>query len=694
MKMPDELLTKMWDEIDWKQYQETLLEMQRQLTLVAFSRDNQRILQLQKRITNSPEAKALAVRHVAGTKSGPGVDGIRWTTSAQKMEAALSLSSRDYHAKPMRMIIMHSKTTGKERRVGVPTYFDRAMQVLHDYALLPVTEAWADRKSFAFRPGRSMQDVSAYILEALKGNDAPELVVIADVKACYASIQHRWLLANAPMDRHVLKEFLSCGHVFAGELFPSDEVGISLGANLSPRLGNFTLDGMQRYIQQHLFGKWSSSEPPDWKNGNMIRFADDIFITVRTEKDAKTVLDALSRFLDERGLKLSAEKTSVQNINDGITFLSRTFTKRNGLVHVEPSQVAVERFSAELRETIETHKKSQRNLIETLNQKLRGWATYHRYSEATKAFKRIDTDVQAYLLAAATSRHPKMNQKKLIAKYWYELPTGEHVYALPKQREIRVMRLMDVMQVNHRKTFINKNPFLDDWYFEEREHSQAIHNVTGPFKGIWERQGGCCYYCGRPILDDQPRTVVQLRVDRDLSYRNSVYVHQICQPNHLTVRYVSDDLETMNTYDIMALLNELSENGVEKPAGARKKHDIGPTWKHIKLKRYFSAQKKSSITLSFADIERIDERPLPKTARNSNSYWYPRDNCNMIAEAWISEGYALKSVDIEKEKVSFRRVKENSGHVTIPTWLEGKIPDDARIEIENYLNYIRNKYRL
>ena len=72
----------------------------------------------------------------------------------------------------------------------MPTFYDRSMQKLYSYSLAPVAEAMADRKSFAFRPGRSMQDASAYILAALKGNNAPEYGVVADVKACYATIQH------------------------------------------------------------------------------------------------------------------------------------------------------------------------------------------------------------------------------------------------------------------------------------------------------------------------------------------------------------------------------------------------------------------------------------------------------------------------------------------------------------------------
>lgn len=537
VNFPDEYMASLWDSIDWKQAEAVLADLQRRLSLAAYNRDSKLIVDIQKRIVRSVEAKELAVRHVCSTTSGPGVDGIKWMTSAEKMRAALSLSSKDYHAQPMRMVIIHSKSNGKERRTGVPTYYDRAMQTLYCYSLVPVTEAWGERKSFAFRPGRSMQDVHSYIMDALKGNDAPEYVVIADVKACYASIQHSWLLSNAPMDRRVLSEFLKCGYVFAGELFPTDEMGISLGANISPALGNFTLDGMQKYIYSSLFG----DSDIDYRNGNLIRFADDLFITARTFEDGNRILEIVSKFLSERGLTLSEEKSCVKNIRDGVTFLSRTYIKRGNLVYTYPAEQAVERFIGELREFILTHKRSQRNLIDSLNSRLRGWANYHRYTDAYDAFRKIDSAVQTFLLEAAIAKHPKMAQKRIINKYWYQTQSGSHVYALPNQKEVRVLSLTDIMLVNHRKILTNKNPFLDDEYFEDRDRTKEIRNVTGPFRSIWERQAGRCFYCGRPILPDQDRTVVQVDLSRRLSYSNSVYVHRICEPHKLNVKYVSED---------------------------------------------------------------------------------------------------------------------------------------------------------
>ena len=99
------------------------------------------------------------------------------------MRAALMLTSKNYHAQPLRDIKVKSKPTGRERTYGLPTFFDRAMQVLYGFSLAPVLEAWGEKRSFAFRAGRSALDAHAYILEVLAGPDAPEVLAIIDVQA-------------------------------------------------------------------------------------------------------------------------------------------------------------------------------------------------------------------------------------------------------------------------------------------------------------------------------------------------------------------------------------------------------------------------------------------------------------------------------------------------------------------------------
>ena len=686
--MPDELLAQMWDGMDWSAAEEKLATLQERLTIAAYRKNDKEIEDIQKRIVRDVEIKCLAVRHVVNSTASPGVDKIKWRTSAEKMRAAISLTSKDYHASPMRQILITAKNTGKERRPRIPTYYDRAMNVLYGYSLIPVTEAMAERKSFAFRPGRSTQDAHAYVLEALKGNDAPEYVVCGDIKAYYSHIQHSWLLKNVPMDKRVLSEFLNAGIVFAGKLFPAQDEGISEGSNISPYLGNFVLDGLQKYIFDGLHG---TSSPEDYANGNLIRFADDILVTVRSPEDAQAVVELLKIFLDERGLTLSENKTKVCKITDGFTFLSRSYIKKNGLVYSKPSDKAVERFIDDLKTTIQSNRKSQRDLILLLNRKLKGWAGYHRYTDATDAFRRVDAAVQAALLEAAIDKHPRMPLAKVKAKYWYRESDGRHCYALPDDKSVRVVRLADTLLLTHNRIKTNANPYVDRDYTESRTHEREIQNVTGAYRAIWERQNGVCYYCGRAILTDQPRTTVQLNLHRPPSVRNSAYVHKMCVANEFEVVQTMEDISVLRPYDVYSILEGIASGQRLR----RVKKEIRPDWKHIKLKEFFSKAIAASVTLTFEMIEEIEGQALPASARKNRDWWYPRSNCNQIAEAWITEGYYMHALDLNKGKVTLRREEDGVSKLIIPKVLtSGKLPDNAVYELETHMEYIINKYGL
>ena len=686
--MPDELLAQMWDGMDWSAAEEKLATIQERLTIAAYRKNDKEIEDIQKRIVRDVEIKCLAVRHVVNSTASPGVDKIKWRTSAEKMRAAISLTSKDYHASPMRQILITAKNTGKERRPRIPTYYDRAMNVLYGYSLIPVTEAMAERKSFAFRPGRSTQDAHAYVLEALKGNDAPEYVVCGDIKAYYSHIQHSWLLKNVPMDKRVLSEFLNAGIVFAGKLFPAQDEGISEGSNISPYLGNFVLDGLQKYIFDGLHG---TSSPEDYANGNLIRFADDILVTVRSPEDAQAVVELLKIFLDERGLTLSENKTKVCKITDGFTFLSRSYIKKNGLVYSKPSDKAVERFIDDLKTTIQSNRKSQRDLILLLNRKLKGWAGYHRYTDATDAFRRVDAAVQSALLEAAIDKHPRMPLAKVKAKYWYRESDGRHCYALPDDKSVRVVRLADTLLLTHNRIKTNANPYVDRDYTESRTHEREIQNVTGAYRAIWERQNGVCYYCGRAILTDQPRTTVQLNLHRPPSVRNSAYVHKMCVANEFEVVQTMEDISVLRPYDVYSILEGIASGQRLR----RVKKEIRPDWKHIKLKEFFSKAIAASVTLTFEMIEEIEFQALPASARKNRDWWYPRSNCNQIAEAWITEGYYMHALDLNKGKVTLRREEDGVSKLIIPKVLtSGKLPDNAVYELETHMEYIINKYGL
>lgn len=281
----------LWESADWPALENGLLQMQGNIAKAVFAKDEKARVKRQIKLTHSIGAKMLAVRHVCESASMPGIDGVKWNTPAERMKAALSLTSRDYKASAMQLVVIKPKGSSKKRHIQIPTSYDRAMQTLYAYSLDPISEASGERKSFAFRKGRSMQDAHAFIMRALCGQNPPSFAVKADVKACYASISHDWLLANIPMDTKVLLQFLKAGHFFAGEIFPPDDHGISLGSAISPILGNMALDGMQAAVFEGLHGMGYTLCEIDEAEGNLVRFADDCFFTARSMESAQKIID-------------------------------------------------------------------------------------------------------------------------------------------------------------------------------------------------------------------------------------------------------------------------------------------------------------------------------------------------------------------------------------------------------------------
>ena len=681
----------MWRTIDWDKMEDQLLRTQQRLARAAYSRDFEAVIALQKQIVRSLPAKVLAVRHVVQINSEAGGDGVRWKSDAEKMRAALSLTSRGYHAKPYRRIIVTER--GKERRIHIPVAYDKAMQVLYAYSLDPVAESTADRKSFAFRKGRSMFDAHAYICAAFEGDNAPDWVVRADVKACYDSISHKWLLEHIPMDAKVLREFLRAGAVFAGELFPSEQ-GISMGATLSPILGNMTLDGLQRYLYEHLYPDGKI----DYKNGNLIRYADDLIVAVRSLADGIAVLDLLNNFLAERGLKLNMDKTGVFHLAVGFDFLSRHYERKDEVLMVRPSQKAVNDFEQRLSEFILNFHGSQKTLIQRLNRRLSGWGNYHRVTDAYDAFRRIDTVVQGLLVKKMRQLHPKRQWEHIRKRYWFRTSQGKHIFAVQNKKSIQVLRLSALNLAEHKAIRTGFHPYLDQEYYLWLQHHRDDQKVSGSQRrAVWIHQSGKCYYCGLPMLLDQEIELVEIKPGNGHKPQNMAYIHKRC--NYDIVRDESADTGV----DVIALLDEVTElPEVEDP--------------YYPLREFFRLCSRSPVTLTFSDIEEIIGDRLDWEAYFCEAWWFdeaagmtsalwelefpfhaitPSDREYCISSAWLSQGYRIMRLRLADRRIVFRRVVSGVSGLEIPKALtERKLPDKAVYEAKDFFDYLIKKYAL
>lgn len=670
-------MTAIWNSIDWEAAEQRLATNQMALAKSAYTRDWGLIAKWQKKIVFSLDAKVLAVRHVCSTGSGTGVDCIQWNTPHEKMSAALSLTSRGYRAMPSRLLLVTSKN-GKQRRIHIETYYDRAMQTLYAYALDPVAESWGDRKSFSYRKGRSAFDLNEYVKSGLSGYDAPEWLFIGDVHKCYENLSHEWILEHIPMARYVLREFLEAGYVFAGELFPTD-IGVGIGCAMSPIIANMVLDGMQEYIFERLYPDGADR---DYADGNLIRYADDIIVMARTEETAKKIRRIVTEFLGERGLELSEEKTHIINIADGFDYMSRTYYKRGTQVYCKPSQRAIERFMNTMRDTIQNYKGSQKALIEKLNKKIDGFVSYHKVGEAEDAFRELDVYIKALLLELCEMKHPKWSREKILEKYWYMDAEGRYCYALPDKREVRVKFLADTLYVDYVPVKTNLNPYIDTEYVEYRSESRKILNATGIYRAIWNRQDGKCHYCGRRILRDEEKALVEVDATQTKFTARHAYVHKRCLD--CSIDYIDTDFLPSSITDVMELLKSL--DGSRKPVGQ----------KYLALSEFFRTCDKNSVTLTFKEIEDFLGEPLGATAQRKE-FWY-RTGLTCISQCWLDNGYEIKRLHLEsRQRVVFHLTEhsKNTASVDIPEVIKfGRVPKEAKYELENYFQYIIKKFGL
>lgn len=676
----EEILGKLWRCYDFDRAERRIFELQCKLTRAVFSKNEAKIRQLQDKIIYSSEAKMLAVRKVSEiSKSSAGIDKVVWRRDSDKMKASILLNKGNYKASPLKQFIFKDQKTYKERQVGIPTMYDRAMQVLYSYGLEPIAEATADRKSFAFRKGRSPEQVHAYIMDCLTDVDAPEWILISDIKSYYDTISHKWLLENIPMNKFILKEFLQSGFILNGEFFNREE-GISLGSNLSTILGNMTLDGLQK----RLFNL-QGEQVTDFKNGFCIRFADDLCITARTREDAEKFKKEIIGFASERGLKISESKTKIVNIKDGFEFLSRFYCKIDGVIRCIPSQKAVDKFEMEVEELIFGNKGkwTQGKLIQALNAKISGFATYHKCEESMEVFKHIDVIINAFLLKMMRELYKNSTSEQLIKKYWKTDSFGRSIFTVPNNKEKALRNMADTVLITEHKIDTSRNVFLDRQYFEELENHKDIQNCVGRYKKIWDRQEGKCYICSKEIKMEQSKEIIFKRCSNDKTIRNIAYVHTYCKDS--IVEYVDVEDEDINTVNLRELLSDI-EN---KKAKKSKKES-----KFINLIAYFHNLRKNTVTLTFKDIEKILKFKLCDSAYKYRTYFFNNKE-GMIAEAWTSQGYKINKLDLENEKIEFTRFDFRRSKVIIPKFMYRMDLQPEMIEETNrFFLHLQEKYRL
>ena len=91
--------------------------------------------------------------------------------------------------------------------------------------------------------------------------------------------------------------------------------GTPQGGIMSPTLCNVALNGLEETIK-----KANPLIKGISQGVNVIRYADDMIITARTQEVAIKNKEILAKFLSERGLELNDKKTFITHIKKVLTF--------------------------------------------------------------------------------------------------------------------------------------------------------------------------------------------------------------------------------------------------------------------------------------------------------------------------------------------------------------------------------------
>ena len=460
-----------WNKTDWVTVEAKVNKLQSRIAKAASKNRMNLVKKLQYLLSESHYAKLLAVKRVTSNrgKRTPGVDLEKWSTPGSKYKGALSLTNYKYKAVPLKRTFI-KKSNGKNRPLGIPTFHDRAMQALHLQCLDPVAESILDKTSFGFRKYRSAKDANGHLFNCLSSKHSAEWVLEGDIKGCFDNISHQWLMDNVIMNKRVLNQFLKAGYVYKYNLYPTRK-GTPQGGIISPTLANIAMNGMATMLKKKY---WTNSlgnidRQYNKEKVNVNVYADDFIITARSKETLEEIKVLIERFLAERGLELSKEKTKITHIKEGFDYLGWNYKKYKDELIIKPSAKSLKRITAKIKETMRINlMQKQEKLIQRLNQIIRGWCNYHKHICAKKTFQTLDRNIFRYLWLWAKRRHSMKSKTWRKNRYFVQSNTRDWIF---KSENETLLFASDFKIKRHFLIKFDANPYLEEYdsYYLKRK---------------------------------------------------------------------------------------------------------------------------------------------------------------------------------------------------------------------------------
>jgi RNA-directed DNA polymerase len=215
------------------------------------------------------------------------------------------LTSGSYFPSPVKEVVI-PKNGGGNRSLGIPTLLDRIAQEVVKTYLERILEPEFHTSSYGYRPNRNCHQAVEQSNRNCFGHD---FAIDLDIKSFFDTIDHELLMKSVVhycQDKWVLlyiQRWLKAGVMKKEGGFTDSISGTPQGGVISPLLANLFL---------HVaFDKWMDKFHPEKP---FERYADDIVIHCKTEKQANFVLRQVKQRMEKCKLSLHPEKTKIINL--------------------------------------------------------------------------------------------------------------------------------------------------------------------------------------------------------------------------------------------------------------------------------------------------------------------------------------------------------------------------------------------
>jgi len=251
-----------------------------------------------------------AYKEVQANKGSGGVDNITWEELDSNIVKYVHLlwnrlSSGSYFPQPVKEVEIKKKDGGI-RKLGIPTLLDRiAQQVVRAY-LEPKLDPLFHPNSYAYRKEHNAHQAIAKAQERTLNHD---WVIDLDISKFFDTIDHELMLkalkhyCKANWVLMYAERWLKAGIVTKDGKLSDRQTGTPQGGVISPLLANLFL---------HVaFDSWMQQTHPDKP---FERYADDVVVHCKSDKQAKFVLNQIRKRLSKCKLTLHIEKTKIVNL--------------------------------------------------------------------------------------------------------------------------------------------------------------------------------------------------------------------------------------------------------------------------------------------------------------------------------------------------------------------------------------------